>query len=154
MASYKCVVDGACRGSGTKGKRTGQGAAAVLIYKDNKLIGEYSRPLGEVTSNAAEFEAVILAATLCWSTGLPTPTIYTDSSVVYNAFHGIKEPDTPELNPLIYTLNQIKNNHPFKLVQVKRREVSEADFLAKQCLDDLQRSVRNKRLTRDGLDVN
>lgn len=31
---YTCIVDGACRGQGNNGKTTGDGAAAVLIYKE------------------------------------------------------------------------------------------------------------------------
>lgn len=137
MSLYECYVDGAARGQGANDKTSGHGAAAVLIYKNKKLIGQYARALGRRSNNEAEYEAVLLALIMCWAADLKDPIIYSDSKVVVNHINGSWKCNTPELKPLLLSVKEIEEDFRFRIVQVPRQFVSEADRLAKRILDNL-----------------
>lgn len=133
-------IDGAARGAGMGSKpSTGEAACAVIIYKNRKKIAEYARPLGERTNNQAEYEALIAALLICsMSTEILDPIIYCDSSVVVNQVGGKWECRNKDLVPLLMSVNIIKEVYRFKLEQVPRRLVREADALVNKCLDELE----------------
>lgn len=133
-------VDGAARGQGSGAKPSvGEAACAVIVYKNRKKIAEYARPLGMRTNNEAEYEALIAGLLICsMSTEILDPIIYSDSSVVVNQVGGIWECRNKNLIPLLMSVNIIKDAYRFKLEQVPRRLVYEADTLVNTCLDELQ----------------
>lgn len=136
MALYEVFVDGAARGQGVEGKR-GHGACAIVIHENKKVIGRYARGLGLVTNNQAEYEAVIHALLMCWAADLEDPIIYSDSAVVVKQVTGEWKCHNDELLPLLYSIKEIQDDYRFRIVNVKRNAVSEADRLANDMLDQM-----------------
>jgi ribonuclease HI len=138
---YECFVDGASRGQGTKDEDgnllDGHGAAAVLIYKNKKLIGQYARALGRTHNNQAEYEAVILALIMCWSAGLEDPIIYSDSNLVVNQINGEWDCKNEDLIPLLLSIKEIQEVYRFRVKHVPRSFVAEADELANKILNEM-----------------
>ena len=139
----ECFVDGAARGQGAveEDSNRGDGAAAVLIYQNHKLIGQYARGLGRRTNNEAEYEAVLLALILCWAANLKDPIIYSDSTVVVNQINEKWICKSKELQSLLASVKEIEEEFRFRLVHVKRSYVAEADRLANQMLDKLESRI-------------
>lgn len=130
-------VDGGSRGQGKA--KVGDAACAAVIFKNRKKIAEYARPLGRRTNNEAEYEALICGLLICaMSTEITDPIIYSDSSVVVNQVNGKWECKDEKLVPLLMSVNIIKKEYRFKLVQVPRSFVHDPDYLLNQCLDQLQ----------------
>lgn len=129
------VVDGAARGQGTPAG--GEAALGVAIYKNNKLLGQYARGLGRRTNNEAEYEAVLAGVLLCWAGDLVDPIIYSDSAVVVKQVNGVWECRTESLRTLLLSIREIQEVFRFRLVQVPRKMVAEADHLANLFLDKL-----------------
>jgi ribonuclease HI len=65
------------------------------------------------------------------------PIIYTDSAVVANQISGRWRCKNESLLPLLMTVEEIRSEFNFRIVQVKRNYVWEADSLANQFLDNL-----------------
>lgn len=131
-------VDGGSRGQGQV-SGAGEAACAVVIYKNRKKIAEYARPLGRRTNNEAEYEALITALLICsMSTEIVDPIIYSDSAVVVNQVNGKWECKNENLIPLLMSVNIIKDEYRFRLLQVPRSLVHEPDLLVNVCLDKLQ----------------
>lgn len=128
--------DGASRGQGQKAM--GEASCAVVIFKNGKEIARYARGLGKRTNNEAEYEAVITALLMCSMAELYDPIIYSDSSVVVNHINGKWVCKNEKLLPLYHSVKIIQEEFRFRLVQVPRSEVKEADFYAKKFLDELQ----------------
>lgn len=141
MAVYECFVDGASRGQGTRDNEGnlvhGHGAAAVLIYKNKKLIGQYARALGRTHNNQAEYEAVLIALMLCWAAGLEDPIIYSDSNLVVNQINGDWDCKNEDLIPLLLSVREIQEVYRFRIQHVSRHVVTEADELVNKLLDDM-----------------
>lgn len=154
MAMYECFVDGASRGQGTRDEEgnllNGHGAAAVLIYKNKKLIGQYARALGKTHNNQAEYEAVLLALTMCWSAGLEDPIIYSDSNLVVNQITGEWDCKNEDLIPLLLSIKEIEAVYRFRVKHVPRSFVAEADELANKILNEMLqvRQVDKKKSTK------
>lgn len=128
--------DGASRGQGQKDK--GEASCAVVVYKNGKEIARYARGLGKRTNNEAEYEAVITGLLICSMADLPDPIIYSDSAVVVNHVAGRWRCTHPALLPLLRSIQIIQEHFRFRLEQVPREVVSDADFLAKEFLNDLE----------------
>jgi ribonuclease HI len=136
MSVYEVFVDGASRGQGA-GPLVGHGAAAVVIYENKKLIGQYARALGRRTNNEAEYEAVIAGLLMCWAAKLNDPIIYSDSKLVVNQVTGIWKCKNIKLKPLLLSVKEIQDEFRFRIVHVPRKYVTEADSLASAILDRL-----------------
>lgn len=151
MAVYECFVDGASRGQGTRDAEgnlvNGHGAAAVLIYKNKKLIGQYARALGRTHNNQAEYEAVLIALMLCWAAGLEDPIIYSDSNLVVNQINGDWDCKNDDLIPLLLSVKEIQEVYRFRIQHVSRGVVAEADELVNKLLDDMlgPKTVKKKK---------
>lgn len=141
MAVYEAFVDGASRGQGTRDTDgnlvNGHGAAAVLIYKNKKLIGQYARALGRTHNNQAEYEAVLIALMLCWAAGLEDPIIYSDSNLVVNQINGEWDCKNEDLIPLLLSVKEIQEEYRFRIHHVSRSIVTEADALVNRLLDNM-----------------
>lgn len=92
-----------------------------------------------------------MALTICWAADISNPLVYSDSKVACDAVNGVRVPTTPELDPLIYSISEIRKAYHFEIKHVKRREVSEADWLAKKTLSEFlahQRALSLADLTK------
>jgi ribonuclease HI len=75
------------------------------------------------------------------------PIIYTDSAVVANQVNGKWQCKNKALIPLLMTIEEIKSEYRFRLVQVPRNLVWEPDRLSNQFLNQLENNkpFRNSR---------
>jgi len=141
MSLYEVYVDGASRGQGTRDEEGnlvhGHGAAAVLIYRNRKLIGQYARALGRTHNNQSEYEAVLMALLMCWSAGLEDPVIYSDSNLIVNQINGEWDCKNEDLLPLLLSIQEIQEVYRFRVRHVPRSYVAEADELVNKLLDNM-----------------
>jgi len=135
--------DGASRGQGQR--KTGEASCAAVVYKNRKKVAQFARGLGLRTNNEAEFEAVISALLICSMSDFHDPIIYTDSAVVANQINGKWKCRNNALLPLLMTVQDIKEEFNFKIVQVERNFVWEPDELCNTFLDKLEDKKRNHR---------
>lgn len=137
--SVTVIVDGASRGQGVTPGVAGEGAVGVVIYKNGKAVGQFARGIGRATNNAAEMEAILTGILLCWTNpDLADPIIYSDSQVACKMVNREWICKNRILRPLLLSIQEIQEVFRFRVVQVPRIEVAEADKLAKMFLDKLQ----------------
>jgi ribonuclease HI len=134
--NIEVFCDGASRGQGQK--KFGEAACGVVVYKNRKKIAQFARGLGPRTNNEAEYEAVIAGLLICSMADLYDPIIYTDSAVVANQVNGKWKCKNDALMPLLMTIEEIRSEFNFRVVQVNRSFVWEPDSLANTFLNELQ----------------
>lgn len=136
------VCDGASRGQGQR--KIGEAACGVVVYKNSKEVARYARGLGKRSNNEAEYEAVITSLLICSMAELYDPIIYSDSAVVVNHVNGKWQCKNEKLYPLLKSIRIIQNEFRFRIQQVPRSYVAEADRLAKAFLDELEDELGEK----------
>lgn len=134
--NIEVFCDGASRGQGQK--KIGEAACAVTIYKNRRKVAQFARGLGSRSNNEAEYEAVIAGLLICSMADLLDPIIYTDSAVVANQISGKWKCKNDALLPLLMTVEDIREEFNFKVIQVERSFVWEPDALANEFLDTLE----------------
>jgi len=134
--NIEVFCDGASRGQGQK--KFGEAACATVVYKNRKKIAQFARGLGPRTNNEAEYEAVIAGLLICSMGDLIEQIIYTDSAVVANQINGKWKCKNESLMPLLMTIEEIRSEFNFRVVQVNRSFVWEPDALANSFLDQLK----------------
>lgn len=143
--NIEVFCDGASRGQGQK--KIGEAACATVVYKNRKKVAQFARGLGARSNNEAEYEAVIAGLLVCSMSDFIDPIVYTDSAVVANQVNGIWKCKNDALIPLLMTIQDIREEYKFRLLQVPRHLVWEPDALANQFLDQLalrKKSLENK----------
>lgn len=141
--NIEVFCDGASRGQGQK--RVGEASCAAVVYKNRKKVAQFARGLGLRSNNEAEFEAVISALLICSMSDFYDPIIYTDSAVVANQINGKWKCRNNALLPLLMTIEDIREEFNFKVVQVERNFVWEPDELCNQFLDKLEEKKQKQR---------
>jgi ribonuclease HI len=143
--NIEVFCDGASRGQGQK--KVGEASCAAVVYKNRKKVAQFARGLGPRSNNEAEYEAVIAALLICSMSDFLDPIIYTDSAVVANHINGKWVCRNSSLIPLLMTIEDIRQEYPFRVLQVDRSFVWEADFLANEFLDQLKqrKQIINKK---------
>jgi len=139
--NIEVFCDGASRGQGQK--KMGEASCAVVVYKNRRKVAQFARGLGQRTNNEAEYEAVIAALLICSMSDFKDPIIYTDSAVVANHISGKWRCKNSSLIPLLMTVEDIAEEYPFRVLQVPRSFVWEADMLANEFLDQLVERKQN-----------
>jgi ribonuclease HI len=134
--NIEVFCDGASRGQGQK--KFGEASCATVVYKNRKKVAQFARGLGPRTNNEAEYEAVIAGLLICSLSDFVDPIIYTDSAVVANQINGNWQCKNESLVPLLMTVQDIREEYSFRVIQVKRAFVWEPDMLANQFLDQLE----------------
>lgn len=143
-------IDGASRGQGQT-KENGEAACAVVVYRNRKKIAQFARPLGRRTNNEAEYEALISALLICaMSEAIEDPIIYSDSALVVNQVKGEWQCKNENMFPLLFAVKTIQEDYRFRLVQVPRSFVHEADTLVNECLNKLQEERAKKKMVKKG----
>lgn len=138
--NIEVFCDGASRGQGQK--KIGEASCAAVVYKNRKKVAQFARGLGKRSNNEAEYEAVIAALLICSMSDFLDPIIYTDSAVVANQINGKWRCKNESLMPLLMTIEDIRQEYKFRVVQVPRNLVWEPDSLANEFLDQLE--IRRK----------
>jgi len=141
--NIEVFCDGASRGQGQK--KVGEASCAAIVYKNRKKVAQFARGLGLRSNNEAEFEAVISALLICSMSDFYDPIIYTDSAVVANQINGKWKCRNNSLLPLLMTIEDIKEEFNFKVVQVERNFVWEPDELCNQFLDKLEEKKQKQK---------
>lgn len=141
--NIEVFCDGASRGQGQK--RFGEAACSAVVYKNRKKIAQFARGLGARTNNEAEYEAVIAGLLICSMSDLVDPIIYTDSAVVANQVNGRWQCRNSTLMPLLMTVEDIRSEYKFRVVQVPRAFVWEPDALSNAFLDELEIRKKNTK---------
>lgn len=144
--SISIVIDGAARVP--RGASRGEASAAAVFFKGKRVVDVAFRALGKRTNNEAEYEALIMALLTASARQLPPPIIYSDSAVVCNQVEGKWRCAVPDLQALLYSVLRIREHYQFKIVQVDRSYVHQADTLCNKFLDDLQ-TYRTKGILRE-----
>jgi ribonuclease HI len=139
--SIEVFCDGASRGQGQK--KMGEASCAAVIYKNRRKVAQFARGLGQRSNNEAEYEAVIAALLMCSMSDFRDPILYTDSAVVANHISGKWKCKNAALLPLLMTIEDIKQEYQFRIFQVPRSFVWEADMLANEFLDQLKQRKIN-----------
>lgn len=134
--NIEVFCDGASRGQGQK--KFGEASCATVVYKNRKKVAQFARGLGARTNNEAEYEAVIAGLLICSMSDFVDPIIYTDSAVVANQVNGNWQCKNEALVPLLMTIQDIREEFSFRVIQVNRSFVWEPDMLANQFLDELE----------------
>jgi len=142
--NIEVFCDGASRGQGQK--KFGEASCGVVVYRNRKKVAQFARGLGPRTNNEAEYEAVISGLLICSMADLIDPIIYTDSAVVANQVNGKWRCKNDSLVPLLMTIEEIREEFNFRVVQVSRSFVWEPDRLANSFLDQL--SERKKYISK------
>lgn len=138
--NIEVFCDGASRGQGQK--KIGEASCAAVVYKNRKKVAQFARGLGKRSNNEAEYEAVIAALLICSMSDFLDPIIYTDSAVVANQINGKWKCKNDALMPLLMTIEDIRQEYKFRVLQVPRNLVWEPDSLANEFLDQLE--IRKK----------
>ncbi|MFN9111767.1 MAG: ribonuclease HI family protein [Bacteroidota bacterium] len=144
--NIEVFCDGASRGQGQK--KFGEASCATVVYKNRKKVAQFARGLGARTNNEAEYEAVIAGLLICSLSDFVDPIIYTDSAVVANQINGNWQCKNEALVPLLMTVQDIREEYSFRVVQVKRAFVWEPDMLANQFLDQLEEKKNAMKKTK------
>ena len=142
--NIEVFCDGASRGQGQK--KFGEAACSAVVYKNRKKIAQFARGLGPRTNNEAEYEAVIAGLLICSMADLVDPIIYTDSAVVANQVNGRWKCKNDALIPLLMTIEEIRDEFNFRVVQVKRSFVWEPDALANAFLNGVE--IRKEHISK------
>ena len=138
--------DGAVRSDGKD--RYAAAACAFVMYKNKKQAYSAYRMLSasDVTSNEAEYEAVIFALISAIAMDCHNPIIYTDSATVYNQITHRWACKSPRLVPLLFTIKKIQQTFNFTIQHVSRKYVAIADQLCNEILDEFQGLVPSEDL--------
>lgn len=126
----KIYIDACCRGN------PGESSVAVIIkdFSDNKLFCE-SKPVGNMTNNAAEYNGLINALEHALKFGIKKAYVFSDSKLVVNQVSGIFKIKNENIAQLAARAQQLKKQFDkFQIVHVPRENNQEADWLANQAL--------------------
>lgn len=132
-SELEIYIDGACSGN------PGLAGIGVLIKKDQKVIKEISKPIGEATNNIAEYSALIYALQEAAVLQAKDIRIYTDSELVFNQVNGqykVKNQNLKFLFDQVQLL--IKGFERVEIKHVLREKNKDADQLATSSLKTKQ----------------
>ena len=135
-------IDGASRGN------PGPAAYAVIMESSqgSRLAG-FSEYLGETTNNHAEYQALLAALEYALSHDCLRVRVQTDSELLARQIEGVYKVKSPALKPLHERARQmIARLESFSIQHVRREENAQADRLANQALDAVERGRRHGAL--------
>lgn len=121
-------IDGASAG------QPGPSGIGVFVKHDDGSVEEFSRPLGCMTNNEAEFEACVYAYELCRERGWHSASIRTDSQLV-NASVEKRFVKRKLYQPYLTKILRAEEELPLCFLKwVPSRENRAADRLARQAV--------------------
>lgn len=136
MSNLEIYIDGASQGN------PGHSAVGIVIYRDGRLIKNYSSYIGEATNNVAEYTALIYALEEALLLKAKNLKIHTDSQLLarqLNKIYKVKHPGIINLYNravrLITGFEKVIINH------IPREENKSADKLATQAIKKNRQNV-------------
>jgi len=131
--TYYIHTDGGARGN------PGPAAIGVVIQKNDQVITEFGKTIGESTNNVAEYTAVIEALKFIHQQKIEKPVIqfFLDSLLVVNQLNGIFKIKDSKLRELAFSVRQREQEigGVITYTAVRREQNSRADFFVNQALD-------------------
>ena len=133
-------IDGASRGN------PGPAAYAVVMESaDGSRLAGFSEYLGEATNNVAEYQALLAALEYALSNHYLRIRVQTDSELLARQIVGVYKVKSPGLKPLQARARQmIARLESFSIEHVPREQNYEADQLANQALEAVERGQRHR----------
>jgi len=133
-------IDGASRGN------PGPAAYAVVMESaDGSRLAGFSEYLGEATNNVAEYQALLAALEYALSNHYLRIRVQTDSELLARQIEGVYKVKSPGLKPLQARARQmIARLESFSIEHVPREQNYEADQLANQALEAVERGQRHR----------
>jgi len=124
-------TDGGARGN------PGPAASGVVIFNDQKkMIGEYSKFLGETTNNQAEYRAVLLALEKALELEGTEIVLYSDSELIVNQLNRKYKVKNKELSTIFVKIwNIAQKFDSVSYHHVPREKNKLADAQVNECLD-------------------
>jgi ribonuclease HI len=128
MSTIQIYTDGASRGN------PGKSACSFLLVKDNSIIMEKSKYLGQATNNEAEYNAIILALETLEDKDIE---ILSDSELVVRQLNGVYKVRKEHLLELYDKVFSLIKGRKVKFSNVPRENkfIQRADFLVNLELD-------------------
>ncbi len=128
-------TDGGARGN------PGPAGIGVVIWHGNKLVGTYSKYIGEATNNQAEYEAVVYALQHAKRLKALELDIYMDSELAVNQLNRKYKIKNNELGSLfVKAWNMMIGFKSVKFHHIPREKNKEADKLVNKAIDDSSKS--------------
>jgi ribonuclease HI len=125
MKSYKLYIDGSSIGNPGPG-----GGAFILENPVGKVIEEGWKSFGRVTSNEAEYLALIMGLEAAQKRNIKEIVVITDSELLYYQILGKYRLKASNLVPLFEKAKELLSNFDWGIKRVKRGENRRADQLA------------------------
>lgn len=131
----RLYVDGASRGN------PGPAAAGGAVFLGDLKIEEFSRFLGHMTNNQAEYQALLIGLDLVRRLGYDRVSVRTDSELLARQVQGRYRVKNPELKALHHqVMAGLKEFREHDIVHVRRGFNAEADRLANRALDEAKKA--------------
>ena len=125
----KIFIDGACHGN------PGPAGIGVVIFENDKLIEEFSKPIGDATNNIAEYNALIYGLTQALHLKADHVTVLTDSQLVCRQVTGVYKIKSVHLKFLYdQAVSLLKAFKTAEVQHIPREQNEIADRLAARSL--------------------
>lgn len=127
---YKLFTDGGSRGN------PGPAGIGGVLYKDDKIIGNFSDYIGNTTNNQAEYKALLAGLELAKKHKVDTLECFLDSELVVKQLkkeYKVKDKDLGVLFVKVWNLSLGFKKITF--THVRREKNQEADMLVNIALD-------------------
>jgi ribonuclease HI len=123
-------TDGGSRGN------PGPAGAGFVIEHEGQTVCKAGRFLGEMTNNAAEYEALIWGLENVAALGYSEVTVYADSELLVKQVNGAYRVKSEGLKPLfVRALALLRTFSVFSVTHVRRDANAHADEMANEAMD-------------------
>ncbi|MFH1057426.1 MAG: ribonuclease HI family protein [Pseudomonadota bacterium] len=130
-ATYRLHADG-----GSRGNPGPAGAGAALLDPSGRQVGAWSRYLGRVTNNVAEYQALLLGLGEAAKLGVRRLEVRLDSELLVRQIGGQYKVKSPALQPLFAEARRLLAGFERASVRhIPREQNHLADALANQAMD-------------------
>lgn len=127
---YRLYTDGGARGN------PGPSAIGVVLFKNDDIIAEISRYIGETTNNQAEYQALIDGLQEARAHKITQLKCYLDSELVVRQINGEYKVKNPELRiKYLNVLDLVEHFDDIVFIHIKRAQNKLADALVNKALD-------------------
>ncbi len=127
--SIQLFTDGGSRGN------PGPAAAGWIIKKDNQIVKEGNKFLGETTNNQAEYQALILGINDALKFSHKKLEIFMDSELAVKQLKGEYKVKNADLKPIVEKIRILLNPINWSIHHIPREKNKEADKLVNKAID-------------------
>jgi len=136
VKSLEIYTDGACSGN------PGPSGIGYIIRQNGKVVGEFSRFIGQATNNIAEYTALIYALQEALILKASDVEVRADSELLCRQVLGEYQVRHENIKPLFDQIQHLaKGFRSFRIKHVPRTENRDADRLAREGLKQGQAKV-------------